>query len=101
AAGTEGLKNVVRAELRPPRIVERAEVVLAGLVLRVGEELLERHAVLVFEERDVEALLLGGRDDLLLERRQAAVGERADDHLAAVGARGRGPDDRRHQAGAD
>ena len=47
AAGAEVLQHVGGAELRHPRIVEQVDVVLAGAVLRVGEEFLERDAVLV------------------------------------------------------
>ena len=90
AARAQIFEHVRGAELRHPRIVEQIHVVLAGAALRVGEPLLQRHAVFVFQELDVEAGVgLRERDDLVLERRQAAVGKGADDDLAARGLRRR------------
>ena len=54
-AGTEVFQHVGGAELRHPGIIEQIEVVLAGAALGVGEPLLERDAVFVLEELDVEA----------------------------------------------
>ena len=70
-AGAEILEHIGGAELRHPGIVEQVDVVLAGAVLGVGEPFLERHAIFVLEELDVEATLgLGERNDLLLEGRR-------------------------------
>ena len=57
AGGAEVFQHLGGAELRHPRIVEQVEVVLAGAALRVGEPFLQRDAVFVLEELDVEALL--------------------------------------------
>ena len=55
AAGAEILEHVGSAELRHPGIVEQIDVVLAGAALGIGEPFLERHAIFVLEELDVEA----------------------------------------------
>src|SRR5207244_12364427 len=56
----------------------------------VLERLLEERRVVVLQELDLDAgLLLEQRDDLVLERHEAAVLERADHDLALRGARGR------------
>ena len=57
--GAEIFQDLGGAELRHPGIVEQVEVVLPGPALRVVEEFLERDAVFVLQELDVEALLLG------------------------------------------
>ena len=80
----EVFQNLGRAELRDPRIVEQVEVVLPRSALRVVEEFLERDAVLVLQELNVEALRLRERDDLVLEGHKRAVDEAADhDFLAS------------------
>ena len=58
AAGAEIFEHVGGAELRHPGIVEQIDVILAGAGLRVGEPFLERDAVFVLEELDIEAGLL-------------------------------------------
>ena len=60
--GAEVFQDLGRAELRNPRIVEQVEVVLPGAALRVVEEFLERDAVFVLQELNVEALRLGERE---------------------------------------
>ena len=95
AAGAEIFEHVGSAELRHPGIVQQIDVILTGAVLGIGEPLLEGHAIFVLEELDIEARFgLGQRNDLLLEGREAAIGEGADDDLAA----GR-PGDRRGSQG--
>ena len=61
-AGAEVFQHLGRAELGNPRIVEQVEVVLARAALRVVEEFLERDAVFVLQELNVEALRLRERE---------------------------------------
>src|SRR6202044_3195939 len=82
--GAEVFQNLGRAELGNPRIVEQVEVVLPGAALRVVEEFLERDAVFVLQELNVEALRLGEGNDLVLEGDEGAVDKAADhDFLAS------------------
>ncbi len=80
-ADAEVFQNLGRAELWNPRIVKQVEVVLPRAALRVVEEFLERDAVFVLQELNVEALRLGERDDLVFEGHKRAVDESADHDL--------------------
>ena len=82
-AGAEVFQDLGRAELGNPRIVEQVEVVLTRSALRVVEEFLERDAVFVLQELNVEALRLGERDDLVFEGHKRAVDEAADHDFLA------------------
>ena len=81
--GAEVFQHLGRAELRNPRIVKQIEVVLPRAALRVVEEFLERDAVFVLQELNVEALRLGEGNDLVLEGHEGAVDEAADHHFLA------------------
>ena len=76
-------QDLGRAELGNPRIVEQVEVVLTRAALRVVEEFLERDAVFVLQELNVEALRCGEGNDLFLEGHKRAIDEAADHDFLA------------------
>ena len=86
-SGAEIFQDLGGAELRDPRIVKQVEVVLPSSALRVVEKFLERDAVFVLQELDVESLLLGQRNDLVLEGHEGAVDKAADHDFLVSGAR--------------
>src|SRR4051794_24434237 len=90
AVGAEILEDPRGRVLRDPRVVHDVDVVLPRLRLAVLERLGEEGVVRLREELDLDpGGLLEHRQDRLLERRERAVLEGADDEVAATCGRAR------------